>query len=194
MTGGGAAPCLPGGAAGESRARLPLPPFPWPSPSSAAFACLSGCAARFSSEFPIPRAARAGELRAACPHIHEFACELLRLADRKRFPQDSRFDQETEIRKGNRHRWTLPAPPGPRKPRRPEAAATVLLGIRGLLVTAVTQTPDGQTLVEVIADGPGRGGRAVLPAVRPRRPGSRSVPGPRPVTCSSGTGRSCWTS
>jgi hypothetical protein len=30
------------------------------------------------------------------------------------------------------------------------AAATVLLGIRGLLVTAVTETPDGQTLVEVI--------------------------------------------
>src|ERR1039457_7637731 len=32
------------------------------------------------------------------------------------------------------------------------AAATVLLGVRGLLVTAVTQTPDGQTLVEVITD------------------------------------------
>ena len=32
------------------------------------------------------------------------------------------------------------------------AAATVLLGIRGLLVTAVTETPDGQTLVEVITD------------------------------------------
>ena len=32
------------------------------------------------------------------------------------------------------------------------AAATVLLGIRGLLVTAVTQTPDEQTLVEVITD------------------------------------------
>ena len=32
------------------------------------------------------------------------------------------------------------------------AAATVLLGIRGLLVSAVTETPDGQTLVEVITD------------------------------------------
>jgi transposase len=32
------------------------------------------------------------------------------------------------------------------------AAATVLPGIRRLLVTAVTQTPDGQTLVEVITD------------------------------------------
>ncbi len=32
------------------------------------------------------------------------------------------------------------------------AAATVLLGIRGLLVIAVTQTQDGQTLVEVITD------------------------------------------
>ena len=32
------------------------------------------------------------------------------------------------------------------------AAATVLLGIPGLLVTAVTQTQDGQTLVEVITD------------------------------------------
>jgi len=32
------------------------------------------------------------------------------------------------------------------------AAATVLLGIRGLLVSAVTETPDGQTLAEVITD------------------------------------------
>ena len=32
------------------------------------------------------------------------------------------------------------------------AAATVLLGIRGLLVTAVTVTQDGQALVEVITD------------------------------------------
>ena len=32
------------------------------------------------------------------------------------------------------------------------AAATVLLGIPGLLVTAVTVTEDGQTLVEVITD------------------------------------------
>ena len=32
------------------------------------------------------------------------------------------------------------------------AAATVLLGIPGLLVTAVTETQDGQTLVEVITD------------------------------------------
>ena len=101
------------------------------------------------------RALRAGKLRAPCPHIHEFACELLRMADRKRFPRDSRSDQETQIRKRNRHRWTVPARPGPRNPRRRApacAAATVLLGVRGLLVTAVTQTPDGQTLVEVITD------------------------------------------
>ena len=65
------------------------------------------------------RALRAGKLRAPCPHIHEFACELLRMADRKRFPRDSRSDQETQIRKRNRHRWTVPARPGPRNPRRP---------------------------------------------------------------------------
>ena len=41
---------------------------------------------------------------------------------------------------------------GPAQPAPPCAAATVLLGIRGLLVTAVTETPDGQTLVEVITD------------------------------------------
>jgi transposase len=39
-----------------------------------------------------------------------------------------------------------PAQPAPARC----AAATVLLGIRGLLVTAVTETQDGQTLVEVI--------------------------------------------
>ena len=58
--------------------------------------------------------------------------------------------------KRNRLRWTLPAPPGPRNPRRAarraRAAATVLLGIPGLLVTAATQTQDRQTLVEVITD------------------------------------------
>ena len=41
---------------------------------------------------------------------------------------------------------------GPAQPAPACAAATVLLGIRGLLVTAVTETPDGQTLVEVITD------------------------------------------
>ena len=41
---------------------------------------------------------------------------------------------------------------GPAQPALACAAATVLLGIRGLLVTAVTETPDGQTLVEVITD------------------------------------------
>ena len=41
---------------------------------------------------------------------------------------------------------------GPAQPALARAAATVLLGIRGLLVTAVTETPDGQTLVEVITD------------------------------------------
>ena len=41
---------------------------------------------------------------------------------------------------------------GPARPAPACAAATVLLGIRGLLVTAVTETPDGQTLVEVITD------------------------------------------
>ena len=44
------------------------------------------------------------------------------------------------------------------------AAATVLLGIPGLLVTAVTQTQDGQTLVEVITDPAAEA--ALLPAVR----------------------------
>ena len=41
---------------------------------------------------------------------------------------------------------------GPAQPAPACAAATVLLGIRGLLVTAVTETPDGQTLAEVITD------------------------------------------
>ena len=41
---------------------------------------------------------------------------------------------------------------GPAQPAPACAAATVLLGIRGLLVTAVTETPDEQTLVEVITD------------------------------------------
>ena len=45
------------------------------------------------------------------------------------------------------------------------AAATVLLGIPGLLVTAVTETQDGQTLVEVITD-PAAEAAALLPAVR----------------------------
>ena len=54
------------------------------------------------------------------------------------------------------------------------AAATVLLGIPGLLVTAVTQTPDGQTLVEVITD----------PAFEAARccPARREGAAPRPVT------------
>ncbi len=66
------------------------------------------------------RATVAGELRAARPrpHIHRFVCELRKLEDKRRFPRDSRFDQETEIRKRNRRRWTLPAPPCPRNPRR----------------------------------------------------------------------------
>ena len=41
---------------------------------------------------------------------------------------------------------------GPAQPALARAAATVLLGIRGLVVTAVTETPDGLTLVEVITD------------------------------------------
>ena len=41
---------------------------------------------------------------------------------------------------------------GPAQPAPACAAATVLLGIRGLLVTAVTVTQDGQTLAEVITD------------------------------------------
>src|ERR1022692_2091248 len=45
-----------------------------------------------------------------------------------------------------------PAQPAPARCAPGCAAATVLLGIRGLLVTAVTQTQDGQTLVEVITD------------------------------------------
>jgi transposase len=45
-----------------------------------------------------------------------------------------------------------PAQPAPARCAPGCAAATVLLGIPGLLVTAVTQTPDGQTLVEVITD------------------------------------------
>ena len=100
------------------------------------------------------RALRAGELRAPCPHIHEFACELLQLADKRRFPGDSRFDQETQIRKRNRPdgRYRLGRARATRAGLRRCAAATVLLGIRGLLVTAVTQTQDGQTLVEVITD------------------------------------------
>ena len=72
------------------------------------------------------------------------------------------------------------------------AAATVLLGIPGLLVTAVTQTQDGQTLVEVITD-PAAEAAALLPPVRHGgHAGSRSIPGPHPATCSSATGRSCW--
>ena len=95
-------------------------------------------------------------LRAARPHIHEFACELLQLADRKRFPRDCRFDQETEIRKKEPPPLDATGSAGPAQPA-PGcaagcAAATVLLGIPGLLVTAVTQTQDGQTLVEVITD------------------------------------------
>ena len=41
---------------------------------------------------------------------------------------------------------------GPAQPAPACAAATVLLGIRGLLVTAATVTEDGQTLAEVITD------------------------------------------
>ena len=41
---------------------------------------------------------------------------------------------------------------GPAQPASACAAATVLLGIRGLLVTAATVTEDGQTLAEVITD------------------------------------------
>ena len=87
------------------------------------------------------------------PHIHESACELGGLADRKRFPRDSRFGQETRIRERKPpHPVDATGSAGPARPAPACAAATVLLGIRGLLVTAATVTEDGQTLAEVITD------------------------------------------
>src|SRR5260370_4971420 len=44
-----------------------------------------------SAGVPIPAHSGPGNY-APCPHIHEFACELLRMADKKRLPSDSRFD------------------------------------------------------------------------------------------------------
>ena len=95
------------------------------------------------------RALRAGELRAHCPHIHEFACELLQLADKGRLPGFS-------FRPGNANPQGT-ATDGRYRLGRARATRAGLRrgdapGIRGLLVTAVTETPDGQTLVEVITD------------------------------------------
>jgi len=86
------------------------------------------------------------------PHIHESACELRGLADKKRFPRDSRFGQETRIRKREPPPLDATGSAGPAQPAPASAAATVLLGIPGLLVTAATVTEDGQTLTEVITD------------------------------------------
>ena len=92
---------------------------------------------------------------------------------------------------------TLPAWPGPRDPRQACApgcaAATVLLGIPGLLVTAgLTRTPDGRSLVEVITDPAAEAQRCCRGVRRGGHPG-QGRPRPHPATCSSATSRSCWT-
>ena len=85
----------------------------------------------------------------------------------------------------------VPAQPAPARCAPACAAATVLLGIPGLLVTAVAATEDGQTLVEVITDPAVEAARC-CPRCGKAATRIRNGPGPLPATCSSATGASSW--
>ena len=136
--------------------------------------------------FPPDFTCRYRRNKARRPHIHESACELLISETGRRLLRNSRFDQETRIRKRNRLRWTVPAAAGPRNPRaRLRAVARRRRSCWGSpgCWSRRWSTPDGQTP----GGGdhrPGLRSRARAARSAARRPrGSRSVPGPRPATC-----------
>ena len=110
--------------------------------------------------------------------MHEFACELRGLADKKRFPLDSVAKKKSAKGTATAGRYRLSRARATRACALPCAAATVLLGISGLLVTAATQTQDGRT-VEAIHRA------AEAPRCCPRCTAATRVkerPGPRPAT------------
>src|SRR5271166_4838781 len=107
--------------------------------------------ARFLTVFPVP--SRSGQENYARTSTYPRICLLISATGRqKTVPPGFSFRPRDANPQKEPPPLDATGSAGPAQPAPACAAATALLGIPGLLVTAVTVTQDGQTLVEVITD------------------------------------------